>query len=172
MLRVLTTAFVVIGALVAGLFVCPTSLGGCTTLTIVSGRSMEPTYYKGDLVVARCGDPAIGEVIVYEPADVGGARVIHRVTGGDAASGWVMLGDNNDSTDPWTPSGDEVLGVAGLHVPGLGRLALVLLRPVLWVSLIVLAAGLLVWPGAKARHVADADPDVDDESVEEGSAVR
>lgn len=170
MFRVTTTGLFVVGALVAAWFVWPTSLGGCTTLTIISGRSMEPTYYTGDLVVARCGDAAIGKVIVYEPADVGGARVIHRVTGGDAASGWVMLGDNNDSTDPWTPRGDEVLGVAGLHVPGLGRLALVLLSPVLWVSLIVLAAAMLVWPGARARHVAGAGPDVD-ESAEGGGAV-
>lgn len=154
----LPTLALVGAALVAAWFVWPTSLGGCTTLTIVSGHSMEPTYYTGDLVVARCGDPVVGDVIVYQPTEVGGARVIHRIIGGDAATGWRMQGDNNGFVDPWTPAGDEVLGVGGLHLAGVGRLALLLVSPVLWVSLVVLAAGLLVWPGA--------DPDSPDDGRE------
>lgn len=151
LLGVLPTVALILGALTVAWFIWPTSLGGCTTLTIVAGESMEPTYFTGDLVVARCGDPAVGDVIVYQPADVGGNRVIHRIVGGDAASGWVTQGDNNPAVDPWTPSGEEVLGVAGLHLPGVGRLALLLLSPVLWVSLVVLAGGLLLWPAAKSE---------------------
>lgn len=153
----LPMAVLVALALVAAWFLWPTSLGGCTTLTIVSGHSMEPVYYTGDLVVARCGEPTVGDVIVYQPDDVGGARVIHRIIGGDAGAGWAMQGDNNGFVDPWTPAGDEVLGVAGLHLAGMGRLALLVVSPVLWVSLVILAAGLLMWPGAGPRHLAEAD---------------
>ena len=64
---------------------------------------MEPTYYTGDLVVARCGEPQVGDVVVYEPTDLGGARIIHRIVGGDADDGWEMQGDNNDFVDPFTP---------------------------------------------------------------------
>jgi len=124
----------------------PSTLGGCTTLTIVSGHSMEPTYYTGDLVVSRCGTPEAGDVVVYTPPGLDHGRVIHRVVGGDAGDGWVIQGDNNDFLDPWRPHAADVLGIARLHVPGLGRVASILLDPWAWASLLVVAAGVLLWP--------------------------
>jgi signal peptidase len=124
----------------------PTSLGGQTTLTIVSGHSMEPSYVTGDLVVTRAGTPAVGDIIVYQPKDVGGARVIHRIVGGNARDGWIMKGDNNSWLDPWQPKGSEVLGIARLHLPHIGTVARILVSPILWVGLILLAGALLLWP--------------------------
>ena len=144
--------------IVAAILLWPTSLGGCTTLTIVSGHSMEPTYYTGDLVVARCGEPEVGDVVVYQPADLGGARIIHRIIGGDAA-GWEMQGDNNSWVDPFTPSGDEVLGVAKLHLPKVGLAAALLTSPLLWLSLLIIALAIFLWPGA-----TDEDEDADDDT--------
>ncbi|WP_454050945.1 S24/S26 family peptidase [Cellulomonas sp. Marseille-Q8402] len=135
----------------------PSTLGGCTTLTIVSGHSMEPTYYTGDLVVSRCGSPAVGDVVVYTPPDLERGRIIHRVVGGDAADGWVIQGDNNDFLDPWRPHAADVLGIARLHVPGLGRVASILLDPWAWLSLVVVAGGVLLWP-----NPADREPDAAD----------
>ncbi len=131
----------------------PSTLGGCTTLTIVSGHSMEPTYRTGDLVVSRCGVPVAGDVVVYRPPDATEGRIIHRVVAGDAADGWVLQGDNNDFLDPWRPRLQDVLGTAVLHVPGLGRVASVLLDPWAWASLVVLAGGVLLWP-ARAEEPA------------------
>lgn len=124
----------------------PSTLGGCTTLTIVSGHSMEPTYDTGDLVVSRCGTPEAGDVVVYTPPGLDRGRIIHRVVGGDAGDGWVIQGDNNDFLDPWRPHAGDVLGIARLHVPGLGRVASILLDPWAWASLLVVAAGVLLWP--------------------------
>ena len=144
----------VLAAVVLGVLLWPTSLGGCTTLTIVSGESMEPNYHTGDLVVSRCGEVEVGDVIVYSPPDVGGARVIHRLIGG-AADGWVMQGDNNDFIDPWEPSGDQVLGSAVLHLPGVGRFASILLSPLTWASLLLIALALVVWPSRPAEAPAE-----------------
>ena len=127
-------------------------------MTIVSGQSMEPTYYTGDLVVSRCGDYEVGDVVVYNPPDVGGARVIHRIIGGDA-QGWVIQGDNNDFIDPWEPADERVLGKAVLHVPKAGFIGSVLINPMTWLSLFLIAGALLVWP----TRSADADVDDDDE---------
>lgn len=131
---------------VAAWLLWPSSLGGCTTLTIVSGRSMEPTLHTGDLVVSRCGPVDVGDVVVYAPHDMGHARVIHRVVGGDSG-GWVVQGDNNDFLDPWEPAADDVLGSAVLHLPRVGSVAAILLSPLTWVSLLVLALAVAVWPG-------------------------
>lgn len=158
-----------VAAVVVGYFLWPTSLGGCTTLTIVSGHSMEPTYYTGDLVVSRCGDYRVGDVVVYNPPNVGTARVIHRIIGGDGATGWVMQGDNNDFLDPWAPTDDRVLGRAVLHLPKVGLVGSVLVSPITWVSLLLLAAALVIWP-AKPEQPDDEDSaDVGDDSSQ-GSA--
>ena len=166
LLGVLPTVAWLAVAFVAAWFLWPTSLGGCTTLTIVSGHSMEPTYYTGDLVVARCGEPRLGDAVVYTPEEVRGARVIHRIVGGSAEDGWTMQGDNNDFLDPWTPEDDEVLGVARVHVPALGRVAGMLLSPVLWGSLVLVAAAMLLWPRDEPRDPADDDVDDPDAAAE------
>ncbi len=150
----------ILAALVLGYFLWPTSLGGCTTLTIVSGHSMEPTYYTGDLVVSRCGGYAVGDVVVYNPPNVGSARVIHRIVGGDATAGWVVKGDNNDYTDPWQPTDSRVFGKAVLHLPKVGLLGSVLVSPMTWISLFLIAGAILVWPSPPERPPSeDVEPD-------------
>lgn len=147
LLGLATTVAWTLGSLIVAWLLWPSSLGGCTTLTIVSGESMEPTYYTGDLVVSRCGPVEVGDVIVYNPPDVGGARVIHRIVDGNAEDGWVVQGDNNDFLDPWEPTADDILGHAVLHVPHLGKVAGILVSPLTWISLLVVALAIVVWPG-------------------------
>src|SRR5215210_1217236 len=61
----------------------PTQWGGHLGLTVVSGHSMEPTYYTHDLVFTWKRDTyAPGEVVVYtvpegDPGE--GYHVVHRV---------------------------------------------------------------------------------------------
>lgn len=162
LLGLASSAAWLVGALVVGWFLWPSSLGGCTTLTIVSGESMEPTYYTGDLVVSRCGPVEVGDVIVYNPPDVGGARVIHRIVDGNAEDGWVVQGDNNDFLDPWNPKAEQILGSAVLHVPYVGRFAAILLSPLTWVSLLVIALAIVVWPGRSKDEEPAEDETQDD----------
>ncbi|PKQ26894.1 MAG: signal peptidase I [Actinobacteria bacterium HGW-Actinobacteria-4] len=126
-------------------FLWPTSLGGDTSLVIVSGSSMEPTYFAGDLVIARKMEPSVGDVIVYAPTDLGGSQVVHRIIGGDAESGWELQGDNNDFIDPFYPVEDEVRGVVVVHYTNLGRLSALLLSPIVWACVLVVSIALLLW---------------------------
>jgi signal peptidase len=155
---------------VAAFLLWPTSLGGCTTLTIVSGHSMEPTYYTGDLVLARCGAPSVGDVIVYQPKDLGGARIIHRIVGGDPTTGWTMKGDNNPTVDPFNPGPSEVLGVARVYVPKVGLVARSLTSPFVWGSLILLAVGLFIWPRAEEPDEAPVGDDESGDDVTGGTS--
>lgn len=150
-----------------GWFLWPSSLGGCTTLTIVSGRSMEPTYYTGDLVVSRCGPVEVGDVIVYTPPDVGGARVIHRIVDG-TPEGWVVQGDNNAFLDPWRPTEETILGSAVLHLPGVGKVASILLSPLTWVAVLVIALAVVVWPGKEPDEPEPSADPTDAEPVPAG----
>ncbi|KSW29447.1 hypothetical protein ATM99_07935 [Cellulomonas sp. B6] len=147
MLRAARTAASYVALAVAVLLLWPTNLGGCTSFTLVSGHSMEPTYRTGDIVVARCGVPRVGDVVIYRPAALEGARIIHRVIGGDPG-GWQLQGDNNDQADPFTPTQDEVVGVELLHVPRVGLAIGWAANPGVWASVLVLALALVVWPAA------------------------
>lgn len=134
---------------ILAILVWPTSLGGCTTMTVVSGHSMEPTFHTGDLVVARCGTPAVGDIVIYQPPGLNErAFVIHRIVAAGNAGGWVMQGDNNSYKDPWQPTDRDILGIALIHIPSVGSL---LRAPFVWSSFLLMAAALLMWP---ARELA------------------
>ncbi len=136
----------------------PSSLGGGTTFILVSGHSMEPVYHPGDLLVARTGSPEVGDIVVYHPTGYGNAQVVHQIVGGDGVTGWDMKGINNSWHDPWNPTNDEVVGIVHVHLPRLGIATDVLLSPILWASVLLLALGLLLWPNSHS----DDDEDDDD----------
>lgn len=146
----------------------PASLGGCTTFVLVTGGSMEPTYATGDLLVARCGEVAVGDVVVYEPPTAAGSLVVHRIVGGDP-SAWVLQGDANDWLDPWTPGQEHVVGRVVAHVPGLG-LAPWVLDPLVWASVIVAGLGVWLWPSRPSREGA-ASPDAGGPPEADGPAL-
>lgn len=166
-------------AFVAGLVYVfwPTALGGCSTLTIVSGRSMEPTYQSGDLVWSRCGEATVGDIVVYTPPDTDGARVIHRIIGGNGVDGWILQGDNNSFVDPWSPDDSLVVGVAAVHAPRLGSVVYILANPYIWGSLLLIATAIYLWPRPEAgsdsaAHDADADAaDANDSTTAEAPTV-
>ncbi len=122
----------------------PTGLGGPASYIVVSGKSMEPTLYDGDLVVLKKQDSyANGEIITYEvPGDGPGAGtlVIHRVIGGNQ-DGFITQGDNRDSVYDWRPSTEEVQGELWFHVPKAGRVLSAVREPTTAASL---AGGLTV----------------------------
>ncbi len=151
-------------------FLWPSSLGGNTSIVIVSGSSMEPTYFSGDVVYARDVEPQIGDAIVYAPESLGGAQVVHRIIGGDAESGWTLQGDNNDFVDPFYPKGSEVKGVVQLHIPNAGSITMWLLNPLLWCALILLGAVILIWPGRESDDSEDESERSEDESHDSDGA--
>jgi signal peptidase I len=128
-------------------FLRPVSLGGPADYVIVSGHSMEPTFRTGDVVVAlRQSSYRRGDVVVYRvPADepAAGDRVIHRIVGGSAATGFVMKGDNKDGVDPWRPTPKDVIGRELLRIPDAGQ-GLLFLRTPLGVALIAGMTTLLI----------------------------
>ena len=148
-------------AVAAAVLLWPTNLGGCTSLIVVSGHSMDPTYSTGDLVVARCGEPKLGDIVVYRPEGMNG-HVIHRLVGGNGTDGWQVQGDNNDWRDPFTPTDEAVVGIAQFHLPRIGLVTTVLSSPIVWASILLVAIALFLWP----RGEDDDEEGGADEGVE------
>ena len=152
----------ILAALIVGLLYLfwPSSLGGCSTLTIVSGQSMEPTYHTGDLVWSRCGEAAVGDIVVYSPPGHDNSHVIHRIVDGNGDDGWILQGDNNDFLDPWQPDDSYIVGIARVHIPGMGTILYSLGNPCIWISLVLVAAAIYLWP-------SDSDDGEEPEAIEE-----
>lgn len=95
--------------------------------TITHGVSMNPVYYQNDLIfVVKSPEYHIGEIAEYRTPRTG-IEVLHRIIGGDPLNGFVFKGDNNQSTDTFTPTAGQIVGRALLHVPHGG----VWLKPIL-----------------------------------------
>ena len=111
----------------------PQLVGGPAAYAMVSGRSMESTLEDGDLVITReHSSYHVGEIIAYEVPDgdpLAGLRVVHRIVGGSAATGYVTRGDHRTSIDPWRPRPEHVIGSVALRIPYGGSVLSVLREP-------------------------------------------
>ena len=80
--------------------------------------------YEGDLAVVRQQSSyEEGDIVAFrvpEGEDGEGAIIIHRIVGGDAENGFILQGDNKDSTDRWHPRQDDIIGSTWFHVGGAG----------------------------------------------------
>lgn len=105
----------------------PQFLGGPAAYIMVVGKSMEPTLYTGDLVVARQHDSyELGDIIAFAASD---SVVIHRIVEGDAEEGFIMQGDNVDNVDSWRPRPENIAGKMWFRVPHLGSVFSIIRRP-------------------------------------------
>ena len=136
----------------------PVALGGFTSFTFVNGVSMEPTLHTGDLaIVIPQATYAVGDIISFRPAVGAQGAIIHRIVGGDAASGFVLRGDNRETDDLDRPTADKLVGRAAVTIPKIGWVIDTMRNPLI---LALIAAVLLVgvfWdrlPPVKAYRAA------------------
>jgi signal peptidase I len=107
----------------------PTFLGGPASYVIVDGRSMEPTYHNGDLVIARQQDSYdVGDIIVYDAPIDSQFNVIHRITE-PTEGGFITQGDNRNEADGWIAPNDTIYGSSWLLIPNGGRFVIFLRQP-------------------------------------------
>jgi signal peptidase len=146
--RVLT---VLIVALFAAWFILlrPSSLGGPVTYVLVNGASMEPTLHTDDIAVVRKQDRyGVGDIVAFR---VQSSIVIHRIAGGSADEGFLMLGDNRDAFDPWRPKPDEIVGKMWFSMPAGGGMLAWLRSPLRLATASAALAMLLVLAPAAAQ---------------------
>ena len=132
-----------IAVLIAWYFtLAPSSLNGPVTYTVISGHSMEPTLYTGDLVMVKKQDTyALGDTVLTQ---VYGGLVMHKIV-------WLSdtevrtQGINNDFEDTWTLPRSAILGKQILVIKQFGTV-LVNLRtnPLIFGSFAAVLGGLLL----------------------------
>ncbi len=112
-------------------------------LSVVVSGSMEPTFYRGDIVILEKADffglqefnpedVQIGDVVVYDAVWFD-QPVIHRViniTNVNGTTLYMIKGDNNNSPDPYYVTPDQIkekvvtLGDNLVVIPKIGYLSL------------------------------------------------
>jgi signal peptidase I len=106
----------------------PQLVGGPAAYAVVEGTSMDGTLSAGDLLVTREHDRYhLGEIVAFHAP--GGIAVIHRIVGGDPATGYLTRGDNRDEADPWRIFPRDIIGSVAVRVPAVGALVLLLGKP-------------------------------------------
>jgi signal peptidase I len=153
--------------------------------TVVKSNSMEPVYYRGDVVLLWNwpGDLAPGDVILFRPGEgaLTGQWTLHRIVGIDEnTGGFLTKGDAADATDQADRLAGPVsagqivakalfIGRIPVKIPGIGHIALRLAeggnrqslqQRVLLPVLVVTVAMLLreIWRPARRRKNRGLDP--------------
>ena len=120
----------------------PSSINGPVTYAVVSGHSMEPTLYTGDLVmVYRQADYAIDDTVLTQ---VMGGLVLHKIVVLDAEIVQTQ-GVNNDFADTWTLPRSAILGKQVFVFKQVGTFFFYLRdNPIIFGALAALLAALLL----------------------------
>ena len=141
--RNLTTAIKYVGYLLSAILITFSlvSTTGLVKARIVLTGSMSPTINPGDIVLLAKPTqlvPHVGSIVAYTARRFDGSPVgifTHRIIGGDAASGFVVKGDNNPTPDVQHPRTADISGVQFFTVPLVGKILtpkmLIILVPVL-----------------------------------------
>lgn len=151
--RALAAVFVVL-AIVIGT--------GVLQARIVLSDSMEPLFFKSDLVVgASWIEPAPGDIAIYQERDINGKiqqDVVHRIVTISQAGEFLFKGDNNQSPDALMVARSDVKSVIFLKIPSigglfnpLGALATVGVIGGIW------ALGFGILSLRRSKHVADEE---------------
>jgi signal peptidase len=135
-------------------FLAPVAFGGPASFVIVQGRSMEPAYSEGDLVVARAASEyRVDDVVIFRAAD-GRRYIIHRIVGGDSVSGWTTRGDGNLRADNWTVADEAIIGREWFVLPRVARaIAVVQEAPYRFAALVAFAVAALTLLGPPGSPV-------------------
>ncbi len=115
----------------------PAQVGGAASYVIINGNSMEPVYFRDDLVILRTAQTyQIGDIVTYQHPTIG--QIIHRIID-KQGDHFIFKGDNNGFIDSYQPVQSELIGRAWIHLSGAGTMVKQIRQP--WV--VALLAGLI-----------------------------
>jgi signal peptidase len=128
-------------------------------IVAVESGSMEPTFYRGDILVLH-GAPAedldVGDIIVFSPAS-DSTPVVHRIVDVNSDGTFQTKGDANSGQLPFEKSIDygQVHGEVVLIIPYLGWVKLAMtdyiLPNILWLITGGLLIGVVFFGGERIR---------------------
>ena len=119
------------------------------SLKMVTSNSMRPAFSTGALVVvAPEANYQIGQVITYQASKDEQDIVTHRIVGRDGG-GFITKGDANNIEDERIVSENQIKGRVVFHLPLAGYAVNFIQRPLGFILLIIIPAGLIIYDEVK-----------------------
>jgi signal peptidase I len=141
----------------------PVQFGGQAAYVIISGNSMEPVFYRGDLVILYSAkDYQIGDIATYRHPEIG--PVIHRIIEKEDDR-FIFQGDNNGWIDSYRPQQEEIIGKLWLHLPTAGKTLETFRAP--WVLSLIAALTMLIFIAPPSKQHKDSTHQRNRKSVKE-----
>ncbi|MBI4883665.1 MAG: signal peptidase I [Actinobacteria bacterium] len=151
-------------------YLWPSTLGGSTRFIVVSGRSMEPTYAPGELIILDTDfSPGIGDTIVYTipaGAPAAGQPIIHRIVGQRDDGSFVTQGDNRDTADSFVVTRSDILGSPRLAIPYAGAIVALARTPIAASVAMGLLSTIALWPRKRSAPATVQPPEGADTTIE------
>ncbi len=99
-----------------------------TPVVAVFSDSMDPTFYKGDMIIVSGRDPdvKVGDIIIFDVPDRS-YPIIHRIYQ-ITDQGIRTKGDNNPVSDPWVVPRSSLHGKALVKIPILGWVKIIFVQ--------------------------------------------
>ncbi len=114
------SAALLVAIITSWLLFAPIQSGGNAAYVILSGNSMSPKYWKGDLVILREKNHyQKGDIVAYQHPSIG--YVFHRIIAVNPDGSFQLKGDHNDWVDSYMPTSDEIVGKFWLQIPQAGK---------------------------------------------------
>lgn len=171
--KILYYAFV--GAVIAlGLLlvVSLVPIPGNIQVKIVQSGSMAPAIKTGALVVVKPSDRySVGDVIMFGRDTKTEVPTTHRIIADEVRSGvfyYTTKGDANEDRDPQPTAQSAVIGKVLFSIPYLGYLLDFAKKPIGFILLIIVPAGIVVldeavkiWREVRKMKVSKKDEDTD-----------
>ncbi len=128
----------------------PIQAGGQAAYIVVIGKSMEPNFHLGDLIIVQHdSNYKIGDTVAYKNAQLNN-NVFHRIIGIENHR-YVMKGDNNSWIDTYQPSPEEVIGKLWIYLPGVGKVIQRIRTPLNMALIVGVLAGLVLFSSLKEK---------------------
>jgi signal peptidase len=153
-----------------------TYLNTPSPLLAVESESMEPTLYRGDLVVVRAVDPItlqVGDIVIYDASSLGplygDTPIVHRIINIVSESGELFFftkGDNVPVPDFGNRTADDIIAKVIGSVRYLGFVTLLLISPYGLTSIIALIVIFIV-TSLLCDNLAPRKPDEELENTEQ-----
>ena len=129
-------AILLVVMLTSWVLFAPIQSGGNTAYVILTGNSMSPQFWKGDLVILReKEDYQTDDIVAYQHPSIG--YIFHRIIAINPDGSFLLQGDNNNWTDSYTPSKTEIVGKLWLHIPKAGDMLKSLRTPLGFATLVL-----------------------------------
>ncbi|MCK5239991.1 MAG: signal peptidase I, partial [Candidatus Thorarchaeota archaeon] len=126
--------------------------------------SMEPTLYRGDLLILQAKAPEdihLLDIVVYlDDTWHTTGPIVHRVIEIQEVDGvyyYYTKGDNNAMQDPGERTYDEIVGVVVSTIPWLGNISLFLRTTVGFVTMIAIFFVILVVPEVACKKDEESE---------------